>query len=74
MRIRKMSFMSPVALDKDLCTKCNIDYYQIENDPLNLGEYFNCYKEPKGYYLDNSTLLYKNVILHVKHVKQKEII
>ena len=41
-----------VALNKDLCSKCNINYYQKENDPLNIGEYINCYNQPDGYYLD----------------------
>ena len=45
------------ALTNNLCTKCNTDYYPKENDPLNFGEYFNCYREPEGYYLDNN--LYK---------------
>ena len=31
----------------------------MENDSSNLGEYINCYKDLKGYYLDNNTLLYK---------------
>ena len=60
-----------VALNKTLCTKCNIDYYQKENDPLNLGEYIKCYKEPDGYYLENN--LYKNAIIHVKLVIYQEI-
>ena len=46
-----------VALNKGLCTKCNDDYYPIENDASNLGEYFDCYKNPEGYYLDDN--LYK---------------
>ena len=46
-----------VASNKNLCTKCNINYYQKENDPSNLGEYINCYKDLEGYYLDNN--LYK---------------
>jgi len=41
-----------VALNKGLCTKCNDDYYPKENDSSNLGDYFNCYKEPEEYYLD----------------------
>ena len=50
----------PVALKNHLCTKCNNDYYPIENDESNIGEYINCYKEqPKGYYLDKSNSLYK---------------
>jgi len=42
-----------------LCTKCNDNYYQIENDLSNIGIYINCYKKPKGYYLDEKDLLYK---------------
>ena len=42
-----------VALNKNLCTKCNINYFPKENDPLNIGEYINCYKDLEGYYLDN---------------------
>ena len=41
-----------VPLNKGLCTECNINYYPKENDPLNLGKYIKCYKEPEGYYLD----------------------
>ena len=49
-----------VALVKGLCTKCNINYYQKENDPLNLGEYINCYNEvSNGYYLDKEDFLLK---------------
>ena len=46
-----------VALNKKLCTKCNINYYPKENDPFNFGDYINCYKEPEGYYFYNN--LYK---------------
>ena len=32
----------------------------MENDPSNLGEYFNCYNEaPTGYYFDVNESLYK---------------
>ena len=55
----KCLYCPPVALSKGLCTKCNNDYYQMENDPSNIGEYFNCYTKPKGYYLDGKDLLYK---------------
>ena len=41
-----------VSFYKGLCTECNKDYYQKENDSLNIGEYIKCYKEPEGYYLD----------------------
>ena len=34
----------------------------MENDPSNLGEYFNCYNEtPNGYYLDNKNSLFKKL-------------
>ena len=49
----------PVALMHNLCTKCNNNYYEIENDENNIGEYINCYKDPKGYYLDKNASLYK---------------
>ena len=51
-----------VALQKDLCTKCNYEsgYYPKENDPENIGEYINCYNQiPEGYYVDNNYNLYK---------------
>ena len=49
-----------VALNKQLCTKCNDNYYPMENITLNMGEYFNRYhKTPQGYYLDINDLLYK---------------
>jgi hypothetical protein len=44
---------------KGLCTKCNNNYYEIENDKNNIGEYINCYKDPEGYYLDIIDSLYK---------------
>ena len=36
---------SNVAINRGLCTKCNINYYSKENDPSNLGEYINCYSK-----------------------------
>ena len=64
-----------VALNKKLCTKCNINYYPKEDDPLNLGEYINCYNEiDDGYYLDIQNKLFKIVIINAKHVKLMAII
>ena len=42
-----------------LCTKCNTNYYQKENEDSNIGEYINCYKELKGYYLDKNDCLFR---------------
>ena len=47
------------ALNKNLCTKCNNNYYKMESDLLNIGEYINCYKEIKGYYVDKNNSLFK---------------
>ena len=59
-KLEKCFTCSTVALINNLCTKCNDNYYQMENDPSNLGEYFNCYNEtPNGYYLDRNDSLYK---------------
>ena len=57
--LEKCRHCPPVALSKELCTECNDDYYQIENDPSNIGEYINCYHDPLGYYLDIVASLYK---------------
>ena len=47
-------------VNKELCAKCNDNYYPKENDDLNIGDFFNCYKEaPKGYYFDSNDLIYK---------------
>ena len=49
-----------VALNKRLCTKCNINYHIIDNDSKNLGEYINCYNQlEEGYYLDIINNVYK---------------
>ena len=63
-----------VALSKQLCTKCNTNYYPLENDPKNLGEYFNCYKEPIGYYLDKSDSLYKKCYNTCNTCEKMEIV
>ena len=57
--LEKCQLCSPVALQKNLCTICNTGYYPKENDPLNIGEYINCYKDPVGYYFDETIKLYK---------------
>ena len=49
----------PVALKNKLCTKCNINYYPKEDDHSNIGEYFDCYREIKGYYLDKKDSIFK---------------
>ena len=58
-QLEKCLTCPPVALNLNLCTKCNTDYYQKENDTSNYGEYINCYKELEEYYLDINASLYK---------------
>ena len=48
----KCLLCSNVDPTKDLCITCNDSYYPIENDPIYIFPYINCYKEPEGYYLD----------------------
>ena len=59
--------MSNVALNRGLCTKCHINFFPNEDDPLNLGEYINCYNENQdGYYLDNQNKIYKKCYFSCK--------
>ena len=57
--LEKCLICSPGALYHNLCNKCNKNYYPIENDIQNKGNYINCYKNPEGYYLDKVDFLYK---------------
>ena len=50
---------SNVSLSKGLCTSCNSGFYPMENDPKNLGKYFNCYENLEGYFLDNANQIFK---------------
>ena len=36
---------SPESLNLNLCLSCNDNFYPMEKDPLNKGDYINCYKE-----------------------------
>ena len=58
-QLDKCLFCPPVPFSLNLCTKCNQDYYPMENDPSNIGVYINCYKEKQGYYLDRNNSIYK---------------
>ena len=55
----KCQFCPNVALNNKLCTECNKEFYQKENDPSNLGIYINCYKNPPGYYLNDTIKKYQ---------------
>ena len=48
------------SLEKNLCTKCEEDYYPIYNDfhMINLP-LLNCSRSPEGYYLDKNDSFYK---------------
>lgn len=47
------------AYTRNLCTKCNVDYYPKENDPRNSGNIMDCYKNSKGFYLDAIYSVYR---------------
>ena len=47
------------SLNVNLCVECNTNYYPMENDALNIGDFINCYKEIKGYYLDKDNSIFK---------------
>ena len=59
------------ALDKGLCTKCNTNYYQKENDKLNKGEFIKCYKVQKD--IIWIIIYINNVIILVNYAKYQEI-
>ena len=45
---------------ENLCSECKNGFYQIENDNETfIGDYFNCFKNPEGYYLDQNEFIYK---------------
>ena len=59
---------------KDSTEKCkceNESFYPIENDPLNIGPYINCYKNPNGYYLDKSDLFNWIFIYNIKSKRNR---
>ena len=45
--------------NKKLCTQCNQGFNRMENNPSGISNYFYCYKDPKGYYLDKIESIYK---------------
>ena len=49
----------PFDLSNHFCNEWKNNFYKIENDPLNIGDYTNYYEDPKGYYLDKGNNLYK---------------
>ena len=59
----------------DLCSQCNDDsnYYPMENNPLNEESYINCYKNPKGYYLDTNNSVYKKCYESCEDCDKREI-
>ena len=57
-------------LKENLCIKCNIDHYPIEDDNYTHIEGYNkCYKEPLGYYLSKNESINKKCNVICKYVK-----
>ena len=69
--LEKCLICNAFALYKNICNECNKDYYPKENDPLNFGDYVNCYKDPLGYYFDNKDSKYKECYYRCKQCNQK---
>ena len=54
---------SKESINQNLCTSCDIEegYYPIYDDLyINNLSFYNCYKSPEGYYLDNESFSYKS--------------
>ena len=58
-KVNKCKICTSVALELNRCNKYNDNYYPKENNETNYGEYIECYKEIKGYYLDINYLIFK---------------
>ena len=69
--LEKCLFCTNLSFKNNLCTKCNNDYYPMEDDPSNFGEYINCYKDLKGYYLDENEFVYKKCYYTCETCKMK---
>ena len=70
-KLEKCLLCSEEALNKSLCTKCNVNYYPKENDSLNIDEFFNCYQNLSGYYLDTNESLFKKCYSSCKTCETK---
>ena len=60
--LTKCKTCSRESLNNNLCTSCdNEEGYYPKYDDLNINnlDYYDCYKSPEGYYLDNEILIYK---------------
>ena len=57
--------------NKRICKVCKDNFYRIENTPLINEIYSECYKEPKGYYLDIYDKLYKKCFDTCEKCKMK---
>ena len=60
------------AYTKNLCTKCNDDYYQKERNSRNTGKFFDCYKEQSGFYLEKDNSLYRACYHTCETCKERE--
>ena len=57
------------AFSRSICSICNTGYFPKENDDSNFESYFDCYKEPEGYYLSNN--LYKKCYYSCERCEEK---
>ena len=52
--LEKCSQCTKESLNQGLCLACNDGYYPKYNKQIKEGDYFDCYQNLKGYYLDKS--------------------
>ena len=58
--------------DENLCSECKEGFYPLEIDNnLFVENYFKCYKDPEGYYLDQNSSSYKKCYDTCKTCEQK---
>ena len=58
-KIAKCSNYSLGSILNELCISCKEGFYPIYNDQLNKNSFIKCYKDPEGYYLNESIWKYK---------------
>jgi len=61
-----------LPLNDTFCSECNNGYYQIEKDIYSYNDqYFKCYNNPIGYYLDINESIYKKCFYSCKTCENK---
>ena len=68
--LKQCKTCSVESLNENICTSCDIEegYYPIYGDLyINNLSFYNCYKSPEGFYLDEESLSYKSCFKSCKN-------